>query len=184
MTAFQSQQRIESADGIRILETDRLILREHTLADTDALLLFLGDPVAMEFYPATLDRRGVEENWIRKNQERYARDGFGKWAMVLKGTGEVAGSCGLVLQEVDGGYHIEVGYNVRRDLWGRGYATEAAGASIDYAFGRLGANRVIAMIRPQNRSSIRVAEKNGMRCEKVVFWRNYDHCVYLRTKAA
>jgi RimJ/RimL family protein N-acetyltransferase len=98
--------------------------------------------------------------------------------MVVKNTGEVAGSCGCVLQEVEGRNEIEVGYNVRPDLWGKGYGTEAAGACTDYAFRVLGAKRVISMIRPENIASRRVAEKNGMICEKIIFWRDYDHCVY------
>jgi RimJ/RimL family protein N-acetyltransferase len=160
-----------------ILETPRLLLRPHAMEDAVALEAMLGDPVAMEFYPAALDRRGVEE-WIAKNVERYRRDGFGKWAMVVKSTGEVAGSCGCVLQEVEGRNEIEVGYNVRRDLWGKGYGTEAARACTDYAFRVLGAKRVISMIRPENIASRRVAEKNGMVCEKIILWRDYDHCVY------
>jgi [ribosomal protein S5]-alanine N-acetyltransferase len=166
-----------------VLETERLRLRAHVAADVDSLQAVLGDPVAMEFYPAAFDRRGVEE-WIRKNHERYVHHGYGKWAMVMKTTGELCGSCGLVLQEVEGRSQIEVGYNVRRDLWGRGYATEAARASIEYAFGKLGADRVIAMIRPENLRSVRVAEKNGMICEKVIFWRGYDHGIYVKVRAS
>jgi ribosomal-protein-alanine N-acetyltransferase len=160
-----------------ILETELLILRKHVPGDADALEAVLGDPVAMEFYPAALDRRGVEE-WITRNVERYARDGFGKWAMVVKSSGEVGGSCGCALQEVEGRSEIEVGYNVRRDLWGKGYGTEAARACTDYAFAKLGAGRVISMIRPENLRSIRVAEKNGMVRVKTIFWRGYDHCIY------
>lgn len=162
-----------------ILETSRLILRRHVIEDADALQVVLGDPEAMEFYPAALDRHGVEE-WIARNVERYQHDGFGKWAVVLKSTGEVVGSCGCALQEVEGRNEIEVGYNVRRDLWGNGYATEAARACTEYAFRELGAIRVISMIRPENLRSIRVAEKNGMVCEKIIFWRDYDHCIYAR----
>lgn len=164
-----------------VLETARLILRRHVMADADALEAVLGDPVAMEFYPAPLDRRGVEE-WITKYVERYQRDGFGKWAMVIKSTGEIGGSCGCVLQEVEGRNEIEVAYNVRRDLWGNGYATEAARACTEYTFRELGAIRVISMIRPENLRSIRVAEKNGMVREKVIFWRDYDHCIYARAE--
>ena len=164
-----------------ILETPRLLLRRHVMEDTDALEKVLGDPVAMEFYPAALDRRGVEE-WITKNVARYQSDGFGKWAVVLKSTGEVVGSCGCALQEVEGRNEIEVGYNMRRDLWGRGYATEAARACMEYGFTRLGARRVISMIRPTNIASRRVAEKNGLACEKIIFWRDYDHCIYAKTK--
>ncbi len=164
-----------------ILETERLFLRLHAAEDADALEAILGDAVAMEFYPAALDRRGVEE-WITRNVERYRRDGFAKWAMVAKASGDLVGSCGCVLQDVEGRDEIEVGYNVRRDLWGRGYATEAARACIDYGFARLGARRVVSMIRPENVRSIRVAEKNGMVREKIVFWRGYDHCIYATMK--
>lgn len=166
-----------------ILETERLILRPHIADDAEALQAFLGDPSAMEFYPAVLDRQGVED-WIRRNQERYARNGFGRWALVLKSTGEVGGSCGCVLQDVEGRNEIEVGYNVRRDLWGRGYATEAAGACMEYAFQNLHTNRVISMIRPPNVRSRRVAEKNGMVCEKTIVWRDYEHCVYAKNITA
>ncbi|HET9838723.1 MAG TPA: GNAT family N-acetyltransferase [Candidatus Angelobacter sp.] len=72
---------------------------------------------------------------------------------------------------------------MRRDLWGRGYATEAAQACIDYAFSCLGAKRVIALVRPENLSSCRVAEKSGMNCERVIFWRGYDHCIYARSRS-
>jgi RimJ/RimL family protein N-acetyltransferase len=160
-----------------ILETERLRLQQFTLADIDALLAVLGDAVAMEFYPAPYDRRGVED-WIARNLERYRRDGHGLWAMALKDSGEVIGDCGCAMQEVEGSNHVEIGYHVRRDLWGFGYATEAARACKDYAFRTLRAQRVISMIRPENIRSRRVAEKNGMTCEKIVFWRDYDHCIY------
>ena len=164
------------------LETERLILRPFTLNDVDALAVVLGDPVAMEFYPAPLTREGVE-GWIRKNLERYERDGYGKNAMVLKASGELIGDCGCTRQLVEEREQVEIGYNVRRNLWGNGYATEAARACMDYAFDQLGEQRVISMIRPGNLSSRRVAEKNGLVCEKVIFWRDYDHCIYAKHKA-
>ena len=160
-----------------VLETSRLRLREFVPQDADALAAVLGDPIAMQFYPAAFDRKGVEE-WIERNRERYQREGYGLWAMVLKDSGELIGDCGCALQEVEGRNEIEVGYHVRRDLWGRGYATEAAQACMQYAFTRLGATRVLSMIRPENLQSRRVAEKNGMTCEKIIFWRGYEHCIY------
>lgn len=165
-----------------ILETERLRLRKFTMKDVKALEAVLGDPVAMRFYPAALDRPGVE-GWIRRNLERYTSDGYGLWAMVLKGSNKVIGDCGCMLQEVEGRPEIEVGYHVRRDLWGRGYATEAALKCVEYAFSRLGAARVLSMIRPENLSSRRVAEKNGLTCDRVIFWRGYDHCVYVKNKS-
>jgi [ribosomal protein S5]-alanine N-acetyltransferase len=168
------------AQGL-ILETPRLLLRKFTLQDAEALELCLGDPVVMEFYPAPLDRQGVE-GWIARNLARYERDGHGLWAMVLRDTNQVIGDCGCTIQEVEGKNEVEVGYHVRRDLWGRGYATEAARACMEYGFNRLGAKHVISMIRPPNVPSRRVAEKNGMTCEKVILWRDYEHCVYAKEK--
>ena len=160
-----------------ILETGRLRLREFVPEDADALAAVLGDPIAMQHYPAAFDRQGIEA-WIARNIERYQQNGYSLWAMLLKDSGELIGDCGCALQEVEGRNEIEVGYHVRRDLWGNGYATEAARACMEYAFARLGASRVISMIRPENVQSIRVAEKNGLTCEKIIFWRGYEHCIY------
>jgi RimJ/RimL family protein N-acetyltransferase len=163
------------------VETPRLLLREFTPADADALEGILGDPVLMQYYPAALDRKAVEL-WIEKNMERYHRHGHGLWAMLLKESGELIGDCGCTLQEVEGINQIEIGYHVRRDLWGNGYATEAARACMDYAFTKLDALRVTSMIRPENMQSRRVAEKNGLICEKIVFWHGYDHCIYSKSR--
>ena len=164
-----------------ILETSRLLLREFVPQDSDALAVVLGDPVAMQYYPAPFDRQGVEE-WIERNRSRYQSHGYGLWAMVLKDSGELIGDCGCFLRDVDGRDDIEIGYHVRRDLWGNGYATEAALACMQYAFTRLGVDRVISLIRPENLQSVRVAEKNGLTCEKIIFWRGYDHCIYARSR--
>jgi RimJ/RimL family protein N-acetyltransferase len=164
-----------------ILETERLRLREFVPQDADALAAVLGDPVAMQYYPAAFDRRGVEE-WVAKNIARYQRDGYGLWAMLLRDAKEVIGDCGCFLRDVDGRDDIEIGYHVRRDLWGKGYATEAAQACMQYAFTKLGVDRVISLIRPENMQSIRVAEKNGLTCEKIIFWRGYDHYIYAKTR--
>jgi len=164
-----------------VLETTRLRLHEFAKNDVDALLAVLGDPVAMQYYPAAFNRKEVEE-WIERNLDRYKREGYGLWAMLLKDSGELIGDCGCFLRDIDGRDDIEIGYHVRRDLWGNGYATEAAQACMQYAFTRLGVDRVISLIRPENMQSIRVAEKNGLTCEKVIFWRGYDHCIYAKQK--
>ncbi len=73
----------------------------------------------MRYYPAPYDRSGVEQ-WIERNRQRYANDGVGLWAMVLKATGEMIGDCGIIRQEVEGEYLYEIGYHLRRDLLGTG----------------------------------------------------------------
>lgn len=163
--------------GMQIIETSRLILREFMREDGDALALVLSDPVAMRFYPAAFDRAGVEQ-WIERNIQRYADNGHGLWAMVLTSNGEMIGDCGLTVQSVDGECEIEIGYHLRRDLWGQGLATEAARACRDYGFERLPVDRLISLIRPENLPSRRVAEKNGMRLWKEIMWRGLPHVVY------
>lgn len=162
---------------MQILETSRLILREFIPDDADALALVLSDPEAMRFYPAAFNRGGVEA-WIARNRGRYAAYGHGLWGMILKSTGELVGDCGLTAQNVEGVNEIEIGYHVRRDLWGQGLATEAAQACRDYGFATLPVERLISLIRPENMGSRRVAEKNGMTAWKEVRWHELPHVVY------
>jgi ribosomal-protein-alanine N-acetyltransferase len=160
-----------------VVETSRLILREFSLRDVHALARVLSDPETMRFYPAPFDRNGVE-GWIARNQKRYAEEGHGLWAMVLKTDSQLVGDCGLTLQDVDGARELEIGYHVRRDFWRQGLATEAARACRDYGFARLPAERLISLIRPENLASRHVAEKNGMTVWKEVVRAGIPHLVY------
>ena len=162
---------------MQVLETSRLILREFLEEDVEPLALVLSDPETMRFYPAPFDRAGVEE-WIARNRRRYAEYGHGLWAMILKSSGELIGDCGLTVQNVDGANEVEIGYHVRRDLWGQGLATEAARACRDLGFARLKVERLISLIRPENLQSRRVAEKNGMSIWKEMMWHDLRHLVY------
>jgi [ribosomal protein S5]-alanine N-acetyltransferase len=137
----------------------------------------LSDPETMRFYPAPFDRAGVEQ-WIARNLGRYAKDGHGLWAMILRVSDELVGDCGLTVQNVDGTGEVEVGYHVRRDHWGQGLATEAACACRDFGFGQLPVERLIALIRPENLASRRVAEKTGMAAWKAVMRTSCAHLVY------
>ncbi len=136
-------------EAMPILETARLALREVCAEDVDALAAVLSDAETMRFYRAPLDRNAVSE-WIDRNRRRYAEDGFGLWAMVLKSTGKLVGDCGLVRQVVEGMEEVEIGYNVRRELWGQGLASEAAQACRDFGFANFSVNRLISLIRPEN----------------------------------
>ena len=160
-----------------ILETPRLVLREFLPEDADALARVLTDPETMRYYPTLFDHAGVEE-WIARNRRRYAANGHGLWAMLLKETGELIGDCGVTVQPVDGIEELECGYHLRRDHWGHGYATEAAQACRDWAFTNRNADYIISLIRPENQPSRRVAERNGMTLWKEIIWRDLPHCVY------
>ncbi len=160
-----------------VLETKRLILREMTSNDVDDLLEVLSDPEAMQFYPQPLDRK-MTQAWIERNIQRYAQYGYGLWALIFKENGKLIGDCGLVVQEVDGVEEIEIGYHIRRDLWGKSLATEAAQACRNYGFNHLGFDKLISLINPANAASRRVAEKNGMKLLKEIEWRNKPTCIY------
>lgn len=161
-----------------ILETERLILREIAHADLDDLLAIWGDEKVMRLFPKTLDRVDMA-TWIDRNLKRYEQYGHGLWAVILKSEQKLVGDCGLVIQEVDGAEELEVGYHFNKNYWGRGLAAEAARGCMEFAFTRLNRQRIISMIRPENLPSRRVAERNGLRIEKEVFWRGYQHYVYV-----
>ncbi|MFK0041104.1 GNAT family N-acetyltransferase [Paenarthrobacter sp. NPDC090517] len=141
--------------------TARLRFREMSLDDLDEMSSLLGDPAVMTYYPAPKTRDEALA-WIEWNQVNYARDGFGLW-IVETHDGGFVGDCGLTWQQVNGRSELEVGYHVRRDLQGRGYATEAAFACLELARDVLGVARLVAIIHPDNAASRRVAERLGMR---------------------
>lgn len=160
-----------------MLETERLRLRPYSVDDVDDLFEILGDPETMRYYPAPYDRDRTL-GWIRDNIWRYGKDGFGLWALELKETGAFVGDCGPAARVVDGRREVEIGWHVRRDLWNRGLATEAATACRDQCFGPLGLERVISLIRPENVPSRRVAEKIGMQIDSEVRWHGFVHFLY------
>jgi RimJ/RimL family protein N-acetyltransferase len=167
-----------------VLETDRLVLRPLTLADADALLEVLGDRVAMQHYPAPKDRVQVEA-WIRGALASYERNGFGLWAVVRKRDGAVLGDCGPMLQPVEGRQTAEIGYHIVHGEWGRGYATEAARASLEWVFRETDQARVCSIVGPGNAASRRVAEKVH-RALRMFRWEKTgtEQCLYWTDRSA
>src|SRR5437763_16237120 len=127
-----------------ILETPRLLLREFIAADLDPLFSVIGDAATMRFYLRPFTREQTEE-WIARNQRRYAEFGYGLWALVLKQTGKFIGDCGLCWQDVDSEQMLEIAYHVHREHWGQGYATEAAVACMQYCFETLNMPKLMSL---------------------------------------
>lgn len=148
-------------DGRFVLETDRLILREMDQGDFAALCAILQDDEAMYAYEGALSDAEAQE-WLDRQRERYARDGFGLWAVVLKDAGAMIGQCGLTYQDADGVRVVEVGYLFQRAFWHQGFATEAARACRDRAFDTVGVERAYTIIRDTNVASQSVARRLGM----------------------
>lgn len=144
------------------IETKRLQIRPFIPEDLEAFHSILGDPKVMEHIPGgpstSIEKTKQTLGKIIALQESF---GFSQWAIILKGENKIVGDCGLI--PVEGkGPDIEVTYDVASDYWGKGIATEAAGAVIDYGFSRLELNKIIGITYPWHKTSIRVLEKCGM----------------------
>ncbi len=154
-----------------MIETDRLLLRPMRLDDVDPLLAVFGDPAVMAAFGVPPFDRAAMEQWVQRNLDHQTAHGYGLFAVILKANGLLIGDCGLELLEAEEVPTAELGYDLRRDHWGQGLATEAAAAVRDYAFGQLTLPRLVSLIRQGNTASRRVAEKIGMRHEAdIVRW--------------
>lgn len=143
--------------------TARLAFRDMADSDLDDMARLLGDPRVMRYYPRpkTRDEAGA---WIDWSRASYSQHGHGLWVIETH-DGEFVGDCGLTWQLVDGEQLLEVGYHLLPEHQGHGYAAEAARACVEFAFRRLGAEHVVAIINPDNAPSRRVAERIGMSVE-------------------
>ena len=166
----------------QIVETPRLILREMSLDDLDFVARMLADPEVMRFYPKCYSR--VEaQTWVERQLGRYARHGHGLWLALDKATGQPVGQVGLLIQNVRGVDEKEVCYLTDRPFWRRGFAAEAASACLDYAFAVFDRQRVVALIRPENVSSQKVARKLGMQPEpNQIQHSGFEHMVFSITR--
>lgn len=128
-------------------------------SDTDAYAEMVADPEVMRFLGGKTMSR--EEAWrsMAMLAGHWQLRGYGFWAVEERASGELVGRVGCWRPE--GWPGLEVGWTLRRASWGRGYATEAARASLEYAFEKLNQTRVISLIAPENVASIRVAERLG-----------------------
>jgi RimJ/RimL family protein N-acetyltransferase len=150
--------------GKFILETERLLLREFDESDAEPFHLFLSDPAVIR-YTGDPDggSPGVEHSLTvlrSRTLADYRTHGYGRWAVVLKANGEVIGFAGL--KYLADAQEVDIGYRLLPDHWGRGLATEACRAILDYGRTRLGLERIIAFVHPENVASVRVLEKLGL----------------------
>lgn len=146
--------------------------------DTEQLLGIFSDPVLMAgFGTEPFDRTRMEQ-WVERNLSHQARHGYGLYSVILRSGGRLIGDCGLERMELAGESIVELGYDIRRDCWGWGYATEAATAVRDEAVARLGITRLVSLIRAGNVASRRVAEKIGMRPVMEILRHGHPYAVY------
>ena len=141
------------------LETERLILRGWEERDLDSYAAMTADAEVMRFMGRGPFNRADAWREIAFYLGHFELRGFTHWALELRETGELVGRCGPYFPE--GWPGLEVGWLLGREHWGNGYASEAAGAALDYAWSELGAERVISLVHPDNERSARVAQRLG-----------------------
>jgi len=145
-----------------ILETDRLILRNYTPDDFDALYRVISDPETMAHYPKPYDEKGTHR-WLDWTLRNYREYGFGWWAVILRETGEFIGDCGITMQMIDGQPLPEIGYHIHKTYWRKGYGKEAARAVRDWGFEHTDYNALYSYMTTGNTASWKTAEAIGMK---------------------
>lgn len=153
---------------VPLLTTERLILREHRLDDFPAYAAMRSDPAVMR-YLADGGTLSEEDAWAGfvKIPGLWHLLGFGTWAIEERQSGQFIGGVGFNDRKRDRGEDLagipEMGWSLATSASGKGYATEAILAALDWGRGWFGAARVIALVNDENLASIRVAEKCGFR---------------------
>lgn len=159
------------------LETERLVLRALGADDFEAYAAMMSDAHVTRFLGdgRPLDRTGA---WwqLAMLVGHWALRGFGVWGVEERGTGRLVGRIGFM--HPDGWPDFELAYTLARPAWGRGYATEGAGAALAYARETLGRTRVVSVIRPGNVASIAVATRLGATLEREAQFHGAPALVY------
>ncbi len=169
-----------------IIESQRILLRRLEEEHKEEICVYLKDPTVMYAWGHGFSDEEVAD-WIARNQKRYEQYGYGYFYAQDKETGKNIGTIGLIYNEdIDGRSCWELGYILKKDCWGKGYAKEAAKACIDHAFAVIGTELVAAQMLTTNLSSRGVAISLGMKSAGE-YLRDYRgekllHAVYLMEK--
>lgn len=149
--------------NIPVLETDRLVLREWRPADFEAYASMCANEEVMRFLGGKAFNRLEAWRHLAFLVGHWELLGFGHWAVEEKSTGELAGRIGFLNPADWPGF--ELGWTLARRCWSKGYATEGARRALHFAFNELDKDHVISLIDPENKPSIRVAERLGEKLE-------------------
>lgn len=152
-----------------IIETERLLLRTFTANDAALIYELNFDPDVIRYTGDPIKNIEQARDVLEKTiLPQYALYNHGRWAVHLKISKEFIGWCGLKARPERN--EIDLGYRFMKKAWGKGYATEAAFASLQYGFTKLKLERIVGRAMPANLASIRVLEKCGMHylCDEIV----------------
>ena len=153
---------------MQVLETDRLVLRYFHADDVEFVVRLLNEPSFIEHIGDKGVRTAEEANQYLLDGplDSYERFGYGLNMVELKETGEPIGMCGLVRREnLD---DADIGYAFLEKHWSKGYARESAEAVLNHARETFGLGRIVAIVTPENHSSIKLLEKIGLKFRRTI----------------
>jgi [ribosomal protein S5]-alanine N-acetyltransferase len=143
------------------LVTNRLILRPFSQEDATVLQLVLDDPDVWRYFPRTeVPTLSRTKTYIEGQLAHWEEYGYGHWA-IITGDKVLIGWCGL--QFLPDTHETEVAYCLGRDFWGKGIATEAARASLDFGMIDLGIKEIVGLTHVENKASQHVLQKIGLK---------------------
>ena len=163
---------------MKVIETDRLVLRWLTLKDAPFILELLNDPTWIR-YIGDRDIRTIEGalNYIVTGpMEMYSRLGFGLYLTELREGKIPIGICGLIKRDTL--EDVDIGFAFLSKFQSKGYGFEAAAATLAYGFEKIGLKRVVAITTKDNVGSSKLLEKIGMKFEKTVRIHSGEHKLY------
>lgn len=162
--------------GIPTLSTPYLVLRPWSLDDAEALFVILMEPDILKYFPPTAFTLEKTQHYINHQLKHWQERNYGHWAVILKDDQRVVGWCGLeYLPETE---ENEVAYLLSHQVWGRGFATEAASTVLNFGFKTARLDSIIGLVHPENIGSIRVLEKCGLTfIDRKVYW-GLEMCRY------
>ncbi len=145
------------------LETERLLLRQWREQDLPVFASLNSDPEVMEYFPNLLSRE-ESDAMAQKCKALISERGWGFWAVELKNSGEFIGFVGLHKPKLTLPFSpcVEIGWRLLKKHWGNGYATEAAGESLRYAFETICLNEVVSFTTISNIRSRSVMNRLGL----------------------
>ncbi len=162
---------------LKILETSRLILREFELYDAQKMWELNINPDVIK-YTGDAPFSSIEDARIfLENYKDYKKNGYGRWVVLLKGSNEFIGWCGLKLNKDS---KVDIGFRFFKKYWNNGYATESATACLQYGFNNLNLTEIIGRSSIYNKSSIKVLEKIHMNYWKTEFYPGLGDTVYYK----
>lgn len=169
---------------MKIIETERLFLRELQLSDAERMFELDSNPQVHQ-YLGNKPIHNIEqsEEIITNIRQQYIDNGVGRWATIEKSTGEFIGWSGLKYitdyWNNNTNFH-DVGYRFIPKYWGKGYATESAKAALEYAFNTMKLNKVIGTCHEENKASRKVLEKCGLQFIEKFIYKDEIPCDWLK----